>query len=167
MAPGHDAAPSGRHRNLLSGVICTAAGAGALLEAKRYGIGSLDQLGPGFYPAVLGGLLAVVGLLITLTRSPEEAETDPILDAGGDLRGPDWRGWFCIIAAVALFIMFAWLGGLAPAIFACVFIAALGDRTASLKGSLLVALVMTICGTVLFGYFLGINMPLWQWPFSR
>ncbi len=67
MSPGQDAAPAGRYRNLLSGLICMAAGAGALVEAQSYGIGSLDQIGPGFYPGVLGGLLALVGLLIAVT----------------------------------------------------------------------------------------------------
>jgi hypothetical protein len=65
-----------------------------------------------------------------------------------------------------MFIVFAWLMGLAPAIFACVFVGALGDRTATLRGCLILATVMAVAGTVLFGYLLGINMPLWQWPFA-
>ncbi len=169
MEPGRGALRPWRHRDLVSGLICIALGAGALREASSYGIGSLAQLGPGFYPAVLGGLMALVGLLMTvaaLTGAPAD-DADPILEAGIAQRRPDWRGWSCIIAGVVLFILFAWLGGLAPAIFACVFVAALGDRTASLRGSLLLALAMTLCGTVLFGYFLGINMPLWQWPLSQ
>jgi len=96
---------------------------------------------------------------------PDDAE---LLLAGGlePAGGPDWRGWLCIIAGGALFIVFAWLTGLAPAIFACVFVAALGDRTASLRGSLVLALGMTVFGTVLFGYLLRISMPLWHWPWA-
>jgi hypothetical protein len=165
---------------LLSGIICIVVGLGAVLEASRYTIGSLSHMGPGFYPAVLGALLALVGVMITgaaLAFAPAPDDADPLLAgipalAGGlqppggpDLAGgPDWRGWFCIIAGGVLFIVFASLTGLASAIFACVFVAALGDRTTSLRGSLVLALCMTLFGTVLFGYLLRIAMPLWQWP---
>lgn len=154
--------PSARRRDFVSGMLCVAGGGGVLLEARQDTIGSLSNLGAGFYPAVLGVLLTLVGLLIAgsaLTRSPvvEGAETE-------FTGSPDWRGCVCIVGGVVAFIVVAWLAGLAPAIFSCVFVGALGDRTASLRGSLILALVMSIAGTVLFGYLLGINMPLWQWP---
>ena len=166
--------PPGRRRDVFSGIICIVVGLGAVLEATRYTIGSLSRMGPGFYPAVVGAALALVGVLITgaaLAFAPAPDDADPLLPALPDLDsgleqigGSDWRGWFCIIAGGALFIVFAWLTGLASAIFACVFVAALGDRTASLRGSLLLALGMTVFGTVLFGYLLRISIPLWQLP---
>jgi hypothetical protein len=158
---------SARHRELLAGAICMALGMGAVLEATRYSIGSLKQLGPGFYPAILGAALTFVGALIAISAliMKEKAdEADSLLD--GVAGGPDWRGWGCIIGGVALFIVCAWASGLAPAIFACVFVSACGDRSGSLKANLILALVVTVCGTIGFGYLLAINMPLWQWPFS-
>jgi hypothetical protein len=154
------AAP-GKRRDILSGLLCLAAGLGALVEARSYSIGSLSQLGPGFYPAILGGLLALVGVLITVSAFAGTAASEPdeaLPDA------PDWRGWFCITAGVLAFIGLAWVSGLAPAIFGAVLVAALGDRGATLRGGLLLALGMAIVGTILFGYLLGINMPLWQMP---
>jgi hypothetical protein len=150
-----------KRRDVVSGLLCLAAGIGALAEARGYAIGSLNQLGPGFYPAILGGLLALVGLLITAS-----ALAGAITSEAGEALpdGPDWRGWFCITAGVLVFIGLAWSSGLAPAIFGTVFVAALGDRQATLRGSLLLALGMAVAGTVLFGYLLGINMPLWQMP---
>jgi hypothetical protein len=155
---------SGRRRDVISGTICIAAGCGAIAEASSYTIGSLARLGPGFYPAVLGALLALIGFLIVgvaLAFTPVAEDADPMLSGG-----PDWRGWACIIGGGALFILVAWLAGLAPAIFVCVFTAALGDRTASVRGSLALALGMTVFGTVLFGYLLKISLPLWQWPWA-
>ncbi len=153
-----------RRRDLLCGLICIVAGLGAIAEASSYTIGTLAKLGPGFYPAVLGALLALTGIMIAgaaLAFAPAAEEADPLL-AGP----PDWRGGACIVAGAALFIVAAWLGGLAPAIFFCVFIAALGDRTATLRGSFALALGITVFGTVLFGYLLKISMPLWQWPWA-
>ncbi len=155
---------SARYRDLVSGMLCTVGGGLVLLEARKDTIGSLASLGPGFYPAILGALLTLVGLLIVGTALATSPATD---DAGTELTGgPDWRGCACIVGGVVAFIVVAWLTGLAPAIFACVFVGALGDRTASFRGSLILALVMSVVGTVLFGYLLGINMPLWQWPWA-
>jgi len=155
---------SSRQRDLVSGTLCLVGGAGALLEAGKDTIGSLTSPGPGFYPAILGALLALVGLLIVGAALAASHATD---DVGTEpVGGPDWRGCACIVGGVMAFIVVAWLAGLSPAIFACVFVAALGDRTASVRGSLILALVMSIVGTVLFGYLLGINMPLWQWPWA-
>src|SRR4051794_18639741 len=129
MDPGAHEIRSARNRDLLAGVICIAGGCGVLLEARKYTIGSLDDLGPGFYPAILGTLLTLVGLAIAGTALATMPEPDDAADDFADR--PDWRGWSCIVGGVIGFIVFAWLAGLAPAIFTCVFVGALGDRTAS------------------------------------
>jgi hypothetical protein len=81
---------------VLSGIICIVAGLGAVLEASRYTIGSLSRLGPGFYPAVLVALLALVGLMITVTAlafAPVPDDAELLLAGGAELAGgPDWRG---------------------------------------------------------------------------
>jgi len=53
--------------------------------------------------------------------------------------------------------------GLIPAIFTCVFVAARGDRTATLKSSLLLAAFVTVFGVGLFSYLLQVPMPLLTW----
>jgi hypothetical protein len=161
-------ASAARRRDLASGIICLAAGLGVVQQAQGYGIGTLAAAGPGLYPLLLGLLLAATGIAIAATAltSPPHAEEREANDGLLDLCGPDWRGWSCIIAGVLAFILCASAAGLAPAIFACVFISALGDRTATLKGSLLLALGMAVFATLLFGKLLGINMPLWQMPFA-
>ena len=60
MAVGTRKMLSTRQRDLVSGALCIAAGIGVLIEARKDTIGSLDQSGPGFYPAVLGTLLTLV-----------------------------------------------------------------------------------------------------------
>jgi MFS family permease len=152
------------YRDLLAGGVCLAAGIGVLEEAWEYTIGSLTQVGPGFYPAILGALLVVVGILIAgaaLTTAAPADEHDAL-----NVDRSDVRGWFCIIAGVLLFMLFAWLTGLAAAIFVSVFVAALGDRTATFRSSLVLALVMSVAGSVIFGYLLHIAMPIWQWPWA-
>jgi hypothetical protein len=53
--------------------------------------------------------------------------------------------------------------GFIPATFACVFVSALGDRTATWKSALVLAAVITVFGVVVFSYLLQIPMQLLKW----
>ncbi len=46
-----------------------------------------------------------------------------------------------------------------PAVFACVFVCALGDNTATYKSSAILAAGVTVFGVVLFHYLLSIPFP--------
>src|SRR5579885_2237733 len=76
---------------------------------------------------------------------------------------PEWRGWACVVAGPALFIVGGYYGGLIPAAFLCVFVASLGDRTATLGRSLVLAAGVTLLGVVLFYYVLGVPFPSGRW----
>jgi uncharacterized membrane protein YhdT len=73
---------------------------------------------------------------------------------------PQWFGWFCIIAGPILFIILGEYGGMIPAVFACVFVCALGDKSGTYKSSAILAFGVTVFGVLLFHYFLGIPFPL-------
>jgi hypothetical protein len=113
-------------------------------------------MGPGFFPTVLGVILSLLGVLIaggavgTLAGGPERILPEH----------PEWWGWFCILAGPMLFIIFGEYGGMAPATFACVFVSALGDRSATWKSSLLLALGITVFGCALFSYVLHVPFPI-------
>ncbi len=140
-----------------AGLLCLVIGLGVLWQAESYSIGTLGQMGLGFYPAVLGVLLAGIGVAITFTGT-DTIEADPLHAMPA---GTEWRGRLCIVAGVALFILGAEHLGMVVATFACVFVAALGDRTATLLGSLLLAGGITLFGAVLFHGLLNVSLPLW------
>ena len=74
---------------------------------------------------------------------------------------PQWLGWACILAGPLMFIIFGTFGFI-PATFACVFVSALGDRTATWKSALVLAVVVTVFGVAVFSYLLQIPMPLFK-----
>ena len=103
-----------------------------------YGMGSLRQMGSGFFPVVLGVLMALdrAALLATAGRAAAGAAAEPPAETA-HLAGPlvQWRGWLCIIAGVLSFVVLGEHGGLVPASFVSVFIAALGDRANSVRAA--------------------------------
>ena len=140
-----------RHRDYYAGALMALIGAGAIVEARDYGIGTLTEMGSGFFPAALGAGLIVLGLLMALVHSPA-----PETHASA----PDLRGTLAIAAAVGLFILLARQAGLAPATFAAVFVGALGTRATTLLEAALLALGVTIFGIVLFSFALKVPFPI-------
>jgi len=153
-------------KDRLGGALLLATGAAAVLAGSGYGLGTLRQMGSGFYPVVLGVLLALIGvvLLATATRAPDaHLATAPAETA--HLAGPvvQWRGWLCILGGALAFVVLGQHGGLVPASFVSVFVAALGDRNNSVRDAALLAALMTILGVVVFHYGLHLLLPLFQW----
>ncbi len=150
-------------KDYVGGSVIFLIGAAAILQSIHYNIGSLSQMGSGFFPAALGVVLALLGIAIAL-----RARTD---SGGGMIEGitatmpfrPQWRGWICILLSVAAFVVFGEYGGLVPATFASVFIAALGDRQNSLLSAFLLAIAMVATATVVFWWALQVQFPLFSW----
>ena len=143
-------------RDYYAGALMLVLGLGAAIIGSGYKVGTLARMGPGFMPVLLGCTLAFMGILIAgsalASSEPDEGRFMP--------DNPQWFGWLCIIAGPVLFIILGQYGGMIPAVFACVFVCALGDNTATYKSSFILALGVTVFGVVLFHYFLGIPFPL-------
>ena len=140
-------------------------GAGVLVLGLRYQMGTLSHMGAGFIPVVLGVLLMAVGLAIGLTAAPpgQREMVNPLPGHGTHAGGPDWRGWACILGGVAAFVLLGEHGGLVPASFASVFVAAMGDRQNTVKGAAVLSALMTAFGVLVFHYGLKLQLPLFQW----
>jgi hypothetical protein len=149
-----------QRRDLYAGGVCVLAGLATVAEAQRYPLGTLREIGPGFQPLALGVLLALVGLLIAANAFSGPAEAEVAAEP------PEWRGWICIVAGVGLFIALVRPAGLALAGFASTLVWALGDRQTTLRGALVLAACVAAFGTILFGTFLGIDLPLWPTVFA-
>jgi Tripartite tricarboxylate transporter TctB family len=143
-------------RDYYAGGLMVLLGVGAAVTGSGYKFGSLARMGPGFMPVVLGVVLALIGILIAGTALGS-SETD---DRKFLPENPQWFGWLCILAGPVMFIVLGELGGMIPAVFACVFVSALGDKTATYKSSFILALGVTVFGVILFHYLLNIPFPL-------
>ncbi len=161
VSPGRSTLVSNifRKRDFYAGGLMILFGLGAALKGSTYGLGTLMQMGPGFMPTALGVILVLIGIAIAIpAASMAPGEGEDILPAQRE-----WWGWLCILMSPVAFIALGTYGGMAPAIFACVFVAALGDRQTNLKSAAILAAVVTVFGVMLFHYLLRIPMPLFAW----
>jgi heme A synthase len=152
-----------RKKDFYAGGLMLLVGIGIALKGSTYRLGSLMHMGPGFMPTALGILLMLLGIAIGASAlaaagAGGEEESQSILPDN-----PQWWAWFCILMSPVLFIFFGRYFGMAPGTFACVFIAALGDRTATWKATFILSTVVTVFGVGLFSYFLQVPMPIFTW----
>lgn len=150
----------------VGGALLLVVGATVVVAGIGYGTGTLRQMGSGFFPVVLGALLALVGVALL-----SSARRDPAGDAGeppaemAHLAGPvvQWRGWLCIVGAALAFVVLGQHGGLVPASFASVFIAAMGDRGNGVRSAAVLAALLTALGVIVFHFGLHLLLPLFAW----
>lgn len=142
-------------KDFLGGLLILLCGLLTGLQASAYAIGSLRRMGPGFFPLALGVILAVTGALLMLNaRAPA-----PVVER----LAPEWRGWLCICAGIAAFVVLGQWGGLIPATFAVVFVSALGDRGNTVAGAAVLGVVMTAACVLVFWWLLQVPFPLVRW----
>ncbi len=148
-----------KKRDFYAGGLMTLLGAAVTLDSATYSLGSLMHMGPGMFPLILGVVLTFVGILILGT-----AAATPVGENEGILpKNREWLGWGCILAGPIFFMVLGEFFGLVPATFSCVFVSALGDRTATWKGSAILAAGVTFFGVALFTYVLKIPFPMFRW----
>jgi putative Ca2+/H+ antiporter (TMEM165/GDT1 family) len=149
-------------RDFYAGGLMLLLGLGIALKGSTYRAGTLMHMGPGFLPTALGVLLVLLGITIAATAL---VSTDPGSDENQSLlpEHPQWWAWLCILMSPVCFIFFGRYFGMFPGTFACVFIAALGDKGATWRGTIILATVVTIFGVALFSYFLQVPMPIFTW----
>lgn len=147
-------------QGLYGGGLIVLIGIFALSHGLSYHVGSLTEMGPGFFPAALGAILVVTGITIAMIERPSAVESTKTSEIA---HAPDWRGCICISLAIVAFVLLGRHGGLLPATFAIVFISALGDRANTIVSAFLLASFMTCVCVVIFWWALQLQLPLFQW----
>ena len=150
-------------KDFFSGLMFMAVGIAFAWGATSYKVGDGARMGPGYFPLMLGVLLAILGAVITFKAMVVETE-------GGDRIGAwAWKPLFFIITANLVFGVL--LGGLPniklPAmglivgIYALTFIAANAGEEFKFKEVLILATVLAIISYLAFIVLLKLQFPVW------
>ena len=150
-------------KDFFSGLMFTVVGASFAYGATNYSVGSGGRMGPGYFPLLLGVILAVLGAIIMFKATVVETPD-------GDKIGKwAWKPLFLIISANLLFgIMLGGLPsiglppmGLIAGIFALTIVASLAGDSFNLKEVLVLSVILSIGSYAAFILLLKLQFPVW------
>ena len=145
-----------RHpKNFWIGLIFLCFGLAAIALIGDNEMGSAGKMGPSYFPTVLGGLLAIVGLVGIIRAFIGRGSGAH--DAIGTFH---IRDIVIILGAVVLFGILMRGAGLAAAAFVLVMLSSYASKQFSLKSALPLAIGLAIFAVLLFVKLLGLPMPI-------
>ena len=151
-------------KDFVSGLMFIAAGAAFAIGATNYTVGNAARMGPGYFPLLLGGLLAIGGGIVLL-GSFTATRTD-----GGLIGKIAWKPLLLIVGANLVFGIL--LGGvqtlgipamgLIAAIFAVVIISSMAGDRFVFRGALILACILAVGSYLTF--VVGLSLQFQVWP---
>jgi len=139
-------------RDFWAGAIYLVMAIGAIWIGRNYQFGSSARMGPGYFPTVLGSLLAVFGV-VSIGRS--------FLRPGEAISAFGWRPLALVLGATVLFGFLLDRIGVLVALPSLIVIGALASRKAQLDLTSVAALIGLVAFCVIvFVKGLGVPMPL-------
>lgn len=137
-----------------SGILFIALGAAGLLLGSEYPAGTAFQMGPGYFPRLIGGALLLVGGITIIkalrVRGPSLGETP-------------WLAMLLVLGSLAAFGFVVPRWGLAPAAVAIVMISGLAAADRKLGQLAVAAVALAAFSAVVFIYGLGLTIPVFAW----
>lgn len=139
-------------KNFCAGLFFTAFGLAGAWIARGYPIGTAVRMGAGYFPIMLGGVLAVLGLVITGKSLVGPTETSPRLL---------WRPLLLISVSVVLFGLLIRPLGLVLTTVLLVLVSGFAGVSFRWRESLALGALLALLSAALFVYGLGLLFPLW------
>ncbi len=150
-------------KDFFSGLVFTLVGASFAYGATSYTVGSGARMGPGYFPLMLGIILAVIGAFILFKAMVVETPTGDPIGAWA------WKPLSFIIAGNLLFGVL--LGGLPSikfpamglivAIYGTTLVVSMAGDKFKLKEVLALATVLSIMSYLAFIVLLKLQFPVW------
>lgn len=139
--------------DICGGAVLALLGLGVAINAGlRLDFGTLRAMGPGFFPTVLGAMLALLGASVAV----------PAWRRGADTLTIRWGDAAAVIAAILIFGLGMSRLGVVLACFLAVLIASLPAPHPGWRWRLVLACAVTVLTYVVF--ILGLRMSLPVWP---
>lgn len=150
-------------KDFFAGLMFSGVGVAFAVGATTYTVGTGARMGPGYFPLLLGILLAVLGAVIMMKSLVVET-------VDGERIGKwAWRPLFFVIAANLIFGVL--LGGLPSiglpamgmilAIYALTIVASLADGHFKLKETLILGTILAAGSYLAFVVLLKLQFPVW------
>jgi hypothetical protein len=146
-------------RDYCAGLFVILVGGYAAWEASSYPLGSLQSIGSGFFPMMLGLLALPVGVAILW-----EAATRLAAPSGeADDEQAELRPMLAVVGALLAFTLLIDRAGLAPAIFSAAVLASLAEREFRPVSVVLLAAGLAAVCAAIFVFALKLPIQIFAW----
>ena len=145
------------------GILFIALGALAIHLSRDYEMGSALRMGPGYFPAWLGGIMMGFGVVIGgLSFKMFKIQGDD--NQGLGLGEWAFRPWLVLTATLALFALLMEADfGFVPSLIVLIIGCALAHKDVHWRETILLSIVVTAGAVAIFSYGLGLPYPLFWW----
>ncbi len=156
-------------KDFFSGLMFMSVGAAFAWGATKYSVGTGARMGPGYFPLMLGVLLAVLGSVITFKSLVVET-------TGGDKIGSwAWKPLiFIILGNLTFGVLLAGLPsiklpamGMIVGIYVLTFITSMAEPGWKVRNTFILATVLAIGSYMAFVVVLKLQFPVWPAFFTR
>jgi hypothetical protein len=146
-------------KDFWSGVMFCGFAVVGLLAARGYSLGAAGKMGPGYFPLLLGGVLAALGIILILRSLVLEGAPLPRFHVAP----------LAVIAiAVCLFGVLIEPLGLVVALAVLTMLSAWAGPQFQLTETVALTVALIVFSIGVFAYALGLPLSLWPsiWPFT-
>jgi hypothetical protein len=138
--------------DILAGAVFVVFGLAFAIGAATYEVGTPLRMGPGYFPLVLGGLLAVLGIAIVVKG---------LVAGDGEAIGPiPWRSMVLIVAALVFFGITVRGLGVAPSVLGTTLLSAFAGHRTGIVPAVVIAAGLTMLCVLIFVIALQLRLPL-------
>jgi hypothetical protein len=140
------------HRDFWSGVLFIVTGVLFMVLSRQYQLGTAAKMGPGYFPTILGGIMAALGLLIMIpsfsSRGPEVK-----------VARIDVKTILLVLVAVAVYALTLPTLGFIVSLFLLILISSFASHEFSIKATLVSSVVLLVFSYVVFVKGLELQFP--------
>ena len=128
----------------------------ALYSSSSYTFGELRRMGPGFFPTVLGWVLAGLGVVLSLSATSGAVER---------MGAFSWRPFVTVLLGLSVFALTVERFGMVPSTVLLTGIVAFGERGFRPLRTLVLAAALAAIGVLVFSWGLGMPIPAVRWAY--
>lgn len=147
-----------KNKDLLAGLMFIVIGVVFFVGAYNYQMGTAARMGPGYFPRILGGVMAVLGVIVAgigLKNQAQWAATEGI--------GWTWKPVIILTVAVVLFGAALQPLGMVIAIILLTIISGIAAHDKNYRELAIITAIMCLFCAAVFVWGLKLQMKLFPW----
>ena len=141
-------------KDFWSGLMFLAIGLGFAGFAQQYELGTAQRMGPAYFPTALGGLLAILGLIIAIKGLARG-------ERGADIERFHFGPLAVVLGAVSLFGFLLRPAGLVAALLVLIGVSAYASHEFRVREVIPLAAFLVVLVLAVFIWGLGMVVPVW------